>query len=233
MAKVLFNSTNEEFRHMYGGVEYVIPPYPEPGHKKEFPDNCANFLLNALQARGLQALVFGDEGKGVEEKAEIGRRKNREFKELQVMRYNDQNEEHRQTGRKFIKAPPHIKKYAEELGVTLIEPVNTFDPKNIEKNAMQRQLDDQAATIKNLTEQLTILLKQNPAPPVESKEDLYETIKENRKKYSSLTSKNMPAYISNNVAAINSMPKENRIEIKMRWEEVLKDEPFPDVIKTE
>jgi len=239
MSKVLFNPTVDKLEYFHNGILVTLPPYPETGHKKEVHDTTANHLINALGQRGLQVLQFGDEGEGVEKKAEEGRRLNREFKKRQIIAHNRQNEDHKQTNRPYIYPTDEVRKYAEELGHTLMEPYTVKDAQNEDMVMMRKQLNQQMQVIDDLTKRLSEFIKSDEDIKEASdkadaeKAQHAELISTNRKRYASLPGKRFPNFINNNIDDINAMPIENRTEIRMRWGELLQDEPFPDVINME
>lgn len=225
MSKVLLNPTNEDLSSFYNGLDVVIKRYPEDGCRKEVSDPCANHLITALGKRGLCVLQYGDHGEKEEAKAEAGRKRNLEFKKTQVIQHNRQNEDHKQTNRPYISPSDIVRKYAEELGLSLMEPYHVKDMQSEEMGTLRKQVAQLLETVAALTAQLSTF--QSPSPIKEAAPDL---IKENRKRYASLTKTTLPSFINNNLDEINAMPIENRLDIKMRWEELIKNEPFPDVI---
>lgn len=148
MAMVIYNPTNEKFEATYIGETSVI----EPDQKIRMDDARARHMLNNLGPRGLVALEYGDEGEGEAKKAEEGRRRNREFKRHQVIRYNQMNESHKQQGLAYIPVPEQIKGYAQELGLAVLEPYQ-FKDKEVEQIAELKQIEtDQGRYIKKLEE---------------------------------------------------------------------------------
>jgi len=121
MDMVLYNPTDrlgkdyqEDFRGFYMGVGRVV----KAGEKVKFSENVAKHLLTEFSVRGLVVLNFGDDA---EEKAKEGLEKNREFKIKQLNTFNTTNEQHKYQRLPYLYPKEHLKKYAKELGVKLVD----------------------------------------------------------------------------------------------------------------
>lgn len=146
MSATLFNPTNEVLKGMYIGLDFVI----KPGQKIRVDDAKANHLLinNELVKRGLCVLdyVEPEDAKEYEEKiARQGIARNIEFKEKQIVRYNQRNESRKMTGKTYLPATNLVKNYAIELGIELNKP---YDVRDAEKMAIS-QTQSENADLKN------------------------------------------------------------------------------------
>ncbi len=121
---ILFNPTNETLNMMYAGVAIVMEPSPEKTHKMQVEDACGKHLLNAFAQRGLCQLIFGDDEKTV---AQAGISRNLEFKKLQIIRYNANNEQRKMAGLGYMPPTKELKRYSVELGIGLLEPYSIKD----------------------------------------------------------------------------------------------------------
>jgi len=152
MSVIVFNPTNEEFRTQHIGEDIVLPP----NSTAKMNDARAKHVLNSLGPRGLMSLEFGDE---IEPKRQQGIERNLEFKKRQVQRHNQQNEAQKRAGRPWIPPPEHIKAYAKELGLELIEP---YSEKADERGMVQvliSQNQQQQAQMAQLQSQMADLMK--------------------------------------------------------------------------
>jgi len=163
MSVIVFNPTNEEFKTQHIGEDIVLPP----NSTAKMSDARAKHVLNSLGPRGLMSLEFGDE---IEEKRKQGIDRNLEFKKRQVQRHNQQNEAQKRGGRPWIEPPDHIKAYAKELDLELIEPyseradergmVQVLIAQNQQQQAQMAQLQSQMADL------MKIVLMERPTGPV-------------------------------------------------------------------
>jgi hypothetical protein len=112
---VLWNPTNETLDMQYSGITLTM----QPGDKEQFEINCARHLLNSFGQRGLTSLTYGADEEKVGKEAVT---RNTDFKKKQVTEYNQRNESRKQMGLGYLAPTPHVKKYAIELGLELLEP---------------------------------------------------------------------------------------------------------------
>lgn len=118
---MLWNPTSEDFEGMqYAGISIGL----KAGEKQIFAIKCATHLLNAFGQRGLTSLTYGS-NEEVVGKAAIQR--NRDFKEKQVVEYNQRNESRRAMQLGYLPPTETLKKYAIELGLKLLEPYTVRD----------------------------------------------------------------------------------------------------------
>ena len=238
MSIIIFNPTNEVLTGMQGGIEYPIPAYPDKGCKAKFSDTIANHLLNKLETRGLTTLEYGDDsdgGKVEKKKAAAGRRRNKEFKEKQVLRYNQLNESRKMQGMEFIQAPEQVNKYAEELGQALIQPYVIADTKNAElaqlkaENAeLKKDQSDAMATMKDL---INTLKAQGIELGGQSDEDkLKEEIKVIQAEYKMMKKGEFEDWIVKIPKnRYYTFPVEVQTDIQNKWEGMWskEEQPFP------
>ena len=147
---------------MYGGVAIIMEPVPAPSNKLNVEDPTGKHLLNAFAQRGLCQLVFGDDEKTV---GDQGRERNTEFKKVQVVRYNTQNEQRKMAGMGYLPPTEEVKRYAFELGIQLLQPYSLKDAEvsaihNVVKENMdlKGRLDSQTAEIGELKDNLQKLI---------------------------------------------------------------------------
>lgn len=117
----LCNPTNEVMQYFHGGVTYRF----EPGDIREnVNEAAANHLMTHLFPRGLVSLQFSDglRPEQMEAQKEEGRKRNAEFKERQVIKYNQLNKAREQTSREHLPPTRQIEGYAEELEIKLEQP---------------------------------------------------------------------------------------------------------------
>ncbi len=112
----------------YAGRSFTL----HSGERLEVNEKCANHVLNAFGQRGLTYLKYGDDEKVVGDEA-ISR--NKDFKRLQIQRYNEMNEQRKLSRLGSLSATPILKKYALELGVELLAP---YTLKDEEKEAISK-----------------------------------------------------------------------------------------------
>lgn len=115
----LWNPTKEDFDYTYGGLSYRL----ESGKKKRVTEAEGNHVLNALGSRGVTRLVFDDEGKSINEEqiAADAIDRNREFKERQIIQYNERNERRKSSGQPYDPPTKAVRQYAAELGIELLK----------------------------------------------------------------------------------------------------------------
>ena len=117
---VLWNPTSEDLEMQYAGISIGL----KANERQTFAIKCAMHLLNGFGQRGLTSLTHGCD----EEK--IGReaiQRNRDFKEKQVVEYNQRNENRKAMNLGFLPPTEQLKKYAIELGLKLLEPYTVRD----------------------------------------------------------------------------------------------------------
>jgi archaellum component FlaC len=164
MATVLFNPTNEDLEGQYIGETTVIPI----GGKVKVDDRRARHLLNNLGPRGLVSLDFGDEGEGERKKAEMGRKRNFDFKYRHVINFNQNNEQREQRKLGYIKPDEQTQRYADEVGVDLVQPYRPesqvaervgalsqeLEDKKRALEEKDKEVDDLKSTVKKLSDQM-------------------------------------------------------------------------------
>jgi hypothetical protein len=232
MAITLFNPTNEDFFAQYGGSNFTIPACPKEGHMIRVDDNKANHVLNQFGPRGLTSLDYGDEGEVKEQKAEAGRRRNLDFKRMQVSRYNRDNEARKARQLEYIDPPKHIKEYAKEIGVGLIAPYEIADIKNEEISQMRKDAERRDRENDELRKQVADLIKlvqENVIPKTdgEIQADFIENLIENVKRMNRQTFEPWVKELSQE--KYGKYPVEIQTYILKKWEGFFnKDEkPFP------
>lgn len=228
MPKVLFNPTNEELRTQYVGEEVIIPA----GAKIRVDDPRGRQVLNVLFPRGLCELEYGDEGDAELKKAETGRERNRAFKRKQVMDFNALNDQRHQAKLPYLVPAPHVKSYANELGMKLFEPYSSSDEakrEGMELRAELQKKDDQLSEMRRANEAMQaemtqmrqlmqkVLAGQAPqaetskAQPPDSWEDLRRQVRGiNRTHFSN--------WVSRNFDAIKEYPEDIQAEIHDKYE---------------
>ena len=132
--------------------DIVLPP----DSQVKMSDARAKHVLNSLGPRGLMTLEFGD---NVEEKHKLGVDRNLEFKKRQVQRHNQQNEQQKRGGRPWIDPPVHIKSYAKELGLELVEPYSERADERGMVQALIAQNQQQQAQMAQIQSQMADLMK--------------------------------------------------------------------------
>lgn len=243
MAIIIYNPTNEEFTATYIGISDKILPE----QKLRVDDARGRAYLNELGKRGLVQLEYGDEGEGAKRKADAGRNKNLEFKRKNVLRYNQTNERAKMNGAAYNDPPQQIKEYAEELGLSLIQPFQFTDEKNIRMADLKqeslskdrllaekdREMGELKDSMKTMQEQMSAMMAmfqgQKAAAPAKSPEAVAVDIVEIRKKlgFKSLNSNQYERWVHRNWQEIFTQPDEIQREIKMKYAD-LYARPFPD-----
>ena len=137
----------------YAGVSLRM----EPGQKEQYEINCARHLLNNFGARGLTSLIYGAT---VEQEKQIGLDavdRNLEFKKKQVIEYNQRNEARMQMKLSYLPPTGHVKKYAIELGLKLLEPYAVRDEERsdiADTKRENKQLREEMAELRQLVQQM-------------------------------------------------------------------------------
>lgn len=178
----LWNPTGEDFDYTYGGLSYRL----EAGKKKRVKEAEGNHVLNALGSRGVTRLVFDDEGKSINEEkiAEDARERNREFKERQIIQYNERNERRKASGQPYDAPTKEVKKYAIELGIELLKPyemakgeVAQVAKVTAENELLKKQIADMAEAQASMLEMFNSLKDQVGKGFVKPKDDKDPMIK--------------------------------------------------------
>lgn len=225
MAIVLFNPTNEKLRTQYIGEEVVI----RPEAKVRVDDARGRHVLNILGPRGLMTLEYGDEGENEEKKAEIGRKRNRDFKYKQVIDFNTLNEQRFQSRLPYLRPSKQIKAYADELGIELRQPYAVPDAAKAdmaraieEKQEMQRELkkkDTELAELRNQMSELTGQFKQVLAA-LGQKQQAEETAAELAGKWNHMGKNILEEWIAKNWEQIQQLPDKEYKDLEDRYEKV-------------
>lgn len=232
MAITLFNPTNEDFRAQYGGSTFIIPKYPEEGHMVRVDDNKANHILNQFGPRGLSSLDYGDEGKIKEKKAVDGRRRNLEFKRMQIARYNRDNEARKARHLEYVNPPDHIVEYSKELGVGLIAPYEVSDIKNEEIAQLRKENERRNKENDDLRKQIADLIKlvQENVVPKTDEETETELIKKTIKKIKDMNRQKFEPWVKRlGHEKYASYPIAVQVYILEKWEGFFdkKEKAFP------
>jgi hypothetical protein len=167
---VVWNPTVDDFDLQYAGFSFTI----KAGEKRHLEINCANYALTAMGPRGLTSLVYGDEARESQIGADAISR-NKEFKTRQIVLYNQQNENRKHMNLGYLPPADHLKKYALELGLKLLEPYSVRDEErnaisqtkavNEDLSARLSAQDKEMAELKAMLKQL--MTKEEPKEPSE------------------------------------------------------------------
>ncbi len=146
---ILFNPTNDVLKKYYIGLEVIL----KPGEKLKVSDACGRHVLNSMARRGMMSLEYGDNEKEV---ARIGIKRNIEFKRKQVLDWNLQNEARKQTNRPYLNPTEEVRRYAEELGLELMEPYAlTQDRESAKSSEIEEKLQEQINELRELVVDLS------------------------------------------------------------------------------
>jgi len=148
---MIYNPTAETFDMQYAGVSLTM----EPGAKCLYEIACAKHLLNAFGQRGLTSLTYGCDEEKVKKEAI---QRNHDFKKKQVVEYNQRNEMRKQTGMGYLPPTPHVKKYAIELGLELLEPYAVRDEERAGITATKQENLELKAEMAELREMMKTLM---------------------------------------------------------------------------
>lgn len=243
MAIVLYNPTNEVFEGLYiGNVTKIMPD-----QKVKVEDNRGRFLLNDLGPRGLVQLEYGDEGEAEKRKAESGRRRNKEFKRKQIIRYNQQNEARQNSKLPYLDPPQQIKEYAKELGIGLLEPYNFQDKTMEEMSTLKEEISSkdrllakkdrdladmqsQIGTMQDQLNQLMGLMRGNmEKAPDNGDEQRQVDIVELKKDlgYATITKDHYEAWITRNYDKYETAPPEIQDDMREKFVRFY-NKPFPE-----
>lgn len=147
---MLWNPTNEDFDMQYAGISISL----KAGQKQSFAMKCATHLLNGFGQRGLTSLTYGCD----EEK--VGReaiQRNLDFKKKQVIEYNQRNENRKHMGLGYLPPTNHVKKYAIELGISLLEPYSMKDAERSEISKLATENSELKAQMAQLLEKVNAM----------------------------------------------------------------------------
>lgn len=245
MSKVVFNPTNEDFEILFQGIPVKIKGAHFDQEKKQLvggqkikmDDARANHCLHELGRRGLCQLEYGDDEDMV---AKEGIRRNIEFKQEQVGRFNQDNEQRQQTNRPYVKPPSHVVQYAEELGLTLIKPHQTVDPSKAKEQALREEnaelkqiVSDQQKQMNNLSrqmEQVLTALQSGKAPegvtlpePTDKDElNADECIAE----FKMMNRAEFAPWVRENRERIETWPMDAQDQVRLKWSKFY-DKEFP------
>ena len=250
MPIVVYNPTNEKLEATYIGTTVEIAPE----QKIRMDDARARHVLNVLGPRGLVSLEYGDDadgGAGLEKKAKEGRKRNKEFKRHQVLRYNQMNESHKQQSLPYVAVTENVREYAKELGIGLVEPYHFKDAEMEEISNLRQTKDDkdryihkleetnkqQAEDLKELKQQVQDLVKaiqgsgaadREGSDPSESEEARIAKLDEFRQKlgYVRLATAHFENWVARRWDDIQAAPAEIQAEIEEKWLRFY-NKPFP------
>jgi hypothetical protein len=106
--------------YQYGGLSYTL----EAGKRRKVEEAIGNHVLNALGARGMTKLVYDEDGKSIDEdqNARDAIQRLRDFKERQIVVYNERNERRKSQNQAYDMPTDTVKRYAAELGIELLKP---------------------------------------------------------------------------------------------------------------
>lgn len=136
----------------YAGRSFTL----DAGEKLEHVNDAAkNLLMTHYQQRGLVALGYNDNGHE-EEIAKRAREVNRKFKIDQIRRYNQDNENRKHDGKKYIPPTGKVRDYAEELHITLNEP---YAVRDAEREAIASTKNENEALTKKVNELTDLVAK--------------------------------------------------------------------------
>lgn len=232
MAIVLFNPTDDELRAQYAGVDVVVTPFGQEGHKVRVDDQKARHILNILGPRGLTSLDYGDEGETEERKARDGRRRSIDFKKAQIRRYNRDNESRRNRNQEYVEPPDFIKEWAKDLGLSLMMPyelpdVNMEEISTLrsEKKELMKLVEKQSA---QLTEVMNVLHQKGIVSSEEEKID--EEIQELSKEYKMMNRQQFEPWVNGlGFETFSEFPLAIQTDILTKWEGFFdpEEKPFP------
>ena len=155
---VLYNPTDESMTMQHAGISRTL----EPDTRLEVEDACGKHVLNSHGMRGLCQLTYGcDEGKIQKE----GIARNYEFKKKQVVEYNQRNESRKQMGLPYQPPTPHIKQYAIDLGLELLEPFAVRDAERKAISDSKEENTELREMVANLARQVAEMTKAMSNPP--------------------------------------------------------------------
>ncbi len=223
MSLVLFNPTNERMSALHEGIELWLEPYPKNGHMVKVHDAKGHHIINALGPRGICLLDYDDHGKE-DEIAETGRARNLEFKKRQVVRYNQDNKAREQSLKPYIDPTAQVKRYAEEVGIELLEPYVTEDVKNKKISDLEKRLTDQSEEMRTMMAQMTKMMEAQTGVTTPTPEEAEaDAIKQ---EYNMLQKSALKQWVAENKERYPTFPLEIQEHLAAKWARVC-EEPFP------
>ena len=180
MANVLFNPTHKldkKFQESFGGQYLGKGIWIEPGQKVKVPDATARHLLNELSPRGLMSLDFGDEEK-IDEITKEGLERNRAFKVKQLNDFNEKNSARKHMGLPYLWPVKHLKLYAEEIGVKLVESYQVDDAQLQKVKGLEEENKALRDQMSDMNEKMTQILEQITKPEFVKEDPLTDSILE-------------------------------------------------------
>lgn len=222
---IVANFTPDAIDWMHIGVSGTV----KPGEDVEMDDSRGRHILNKFARRGLVQMQYGDD-EAAKKKESIALWKN--FWELQIVTFNQHNEDQKEKGNRYARPTPELLEKAKILNLELLQPwkIEKTDDKQIkalqdENVALKETVTEQTKQINQILEMLKGGGMPGDAPDPEASLET-DVVAINRKKYGSLTSKTMSGWLKNNWDEVQEMPEENRFEVKSRYEELYQT-PFP------
>ncbi len=173
MAVVLYNPTEkleEKFQESLDGFYMGKKIEVGPGKKVKVQDAAARHLLNELGPRGLISLDYDDAGKE-KERAKEGLERNRAFKVKQLNDFNEKNSARKHRGLEYIWPADHIKLYAKEIGVKLVESYQIDDAQLQKVKTLETDNQALREQIAGMNEKMNQILEQMTKPEDEDKEE--------------------------------------------------------------
>ncbi len=166
---VIWNPTDEDLDMQYAGVSLTMKAHEECAYEI----SCARHLLNGFGPRGLTSLKYGCTDYEKKKIGEAAIQRNREFKEKQVVDYNQRNENRKQMGLGYNPPTESVKRYAKELRLELLQPYSVRDAERSDIEALRSENAQQKQQITDLLgkfETLMARLGPEPAPEPEAPE---------------------------------------------------------------
>jgi hypothetical protein len=160
---MLWNPTNETLDMQYAGISMSM----KPGDREIFAIKCATHLLNAFGPRGLTSLVFGANEDKVGKEAV---QRNIDFKTKMVVDYNQRNENRKAMQLGYLPPTEHIKTYARELKLTLLEPYAIRDEERVGISEAKKENESLKAELAELRGMLKQLMEAKKQPEPEKSE---------------------------------------------------------------
>lgn len=127
-----------------------------PGQRREVEVNCGKHVLNQFGARGLTFLTRDGDEEQVRKEAI---QRFTDFKRKQVLDHNTRNEQKRQMGLAWIPPTPTIRRYAEDLGVDILEPTPLKVKNETVDGGIVAYLMEENKSLKNQMQELMDLVK--------------------------------------------------------------------------
>ena len=166
---VVWNPTSEDLDMQYAGVSLTM----KAGTEQAFEISCARHLLNGFGPRGLTSLKYGCSDSEKKKIGEAAIQRNRDFREKQVVEYNQRNEARKQMGLGYNPPTEIVKRYARELKLELLQPYSVRDAERSDIEQLRTENAQQKTQIADLIgkfEQLMARLPQEPEPDPETSE---------------------------------------------------------------